>query len=109
MDLDGIWKIEMLGIYDWETTATAFLENGRYLSGGGNHYSTGTYQLDGDRVIAEVTITNHDTTQVLFGKKSKIYKVRFQGKLEGNIIEGEAMEGVRHLMRYRATRVADLS
>ena len=108
MSLNGIWKIEMVGINDWEATATAFLEDGRYLAGSSNHYAVGTYKLEGSDVVADVTITAYNNKQVLFGKKASEYNVQFHGKLNGNVVDGEAKEGRDHLMRFKATRIAEL-
>ena len=52
--------VEMLGAYGWEQVATAFLQNGRYLSGQvANHYSIGSYQEKGKTFDAKVRITQH--------------------------------------------------
>jgi hypothetical protein len=34
--------------------------------------------------------------------------VSFRGTLEGNVIEGEAKEGKRNILRYKATKIAEL-
>ena len=34
MNIEGAWKVEMLGPYGWEKVSTAFLQGGRYLAAG---------------------------------------------------------------------------
>jgi len=106
--IEGIWKIQMLGIYDWETTGTAFLQDGKYWAGGNDHYTVGTYTFDGSEVIVDATIFAYKNTQAIFGKKCSQYKLRYYGQLEGDVIKGEAKDGKNPLMGYQATRVADL-
>ena len=48
MSMNGIWKVEMLGPYGWESMSTAFLEDGRYLSSSQDHYAVGKYKLKGN-------------------------------------------------------------
>jgi hypothetical protein len=108
MDINGIWKVEMMGIYGWEPTATAFLENGRYLSGSNNHCAVGKYTLDGKDIYIDGVMNVYKNTRALFGKKSSSYDVSFRGTLKGNVIEGEAKEGKRNILRYKATKIEEL-
>ncbi len=39
MSLNGVWSLEIAGIYGWERVSTVFLEDGRYLGGGATHFS----------------------------------------------------------------------
>ena len=59
MSVEGIWKVEMLGPYGWENVSTAFLEDGRYLAASQDHYVTGSYEVNGNRVRV---IEHLDTT-----------------------------------------------
>lgn len=47
-------------------------------------------------------------TRALFGKKSSKYDLRFHGKLKGKVIDGEAKEGKRNILRFKATKIAEL-
>jgi len=98
----------MLGIYGWEPTSTAFLQDGRYRAGGENHYAVGTYTIEGDVVNLDIKINVRTGDRVLFGKKARKFDMQFRGELNGKIIEGEAKEGPRQLMRFQATKVAEL-
>lgn len=43
MSVNGIWKVEMLGPYGWESVSTAFLEDGKYRAASEDHYTVGNY------------------------------------------------------------------
>ncbi len=45
MSLNGIWKFEILGVYDWEPVSTAFMQDGRYWAGSADHYTVGSYEV----------------------------------------------------------------
>jgi hypothetical protein len=110
MGLDGVWKIEMLGVYGWETWATAFLDNGRYWAGSGDHYAIGSYEQAGDSVMLSTGMVVYDANRAMFGKLGPEYQVRFEGRLSDDRIDGHAKDadgGV--LMRFRASKVADLA
>ncbi len=110
MSLDGVWKIEILGVYGWETWATAFMDSGRYLAGSGDHYATGSYEQAGDSVALNTTMVVYDPKRAMFGKQGSEYQVRFEGRYADDRIDGNANDaegGV--LMRFRASKVADLA
>lgn len=109
MSVDGVWKIEMLGPYGWEAMATAFLHEGRYWAGNGDHHSIGSYEQHDDTVTADTTTLMYDAHRTLFGRKATEYGVHFEGRHADGIIEGDARDADGgFLVRYRATRVADL-
>jgi hypothetical protein len=109
MSINGIWKVEMLSPYGWEAMSTAFLQDGRYWSGGANQYAVGSYTLNGDKVISEATVVIHGEKKTFLGKTENRYMLRFDGELAGNTITGSATdsEGI-FLVRHRATKLADL-
>jgi hypothetical protein len=110
MGIDGIWKIEMLGAYGWESVSTAFLKEGRHWDGSADHYALGRYSLDGDRVTSEVSVVVHGSSRALFGKTAKRYDLRFKGEWTEDRISGVATdEEGRFLLRYRATKLAELT
>jgi len=109
MSINGIWKIDMLGPYGWEAVSTAFLQDGRYWSGGSNQYAVGSYTQDGDKVISEVTVVVHGLKKPFLGRSASRYDLRFDGKLERNTITGSATDGDGvFLVRHRATKLAEL-
>ena len=110
MDMNGVWSVEMLGLYDWEPVATAFLEDGVYRSASENHYSTGHYEVSGNRVEISVVGVQHGTTRTLFGKKQKKMDLKFEGEIDGNQVKGHVQDdkGI-YQISFRSTRLADLS
>ncbi len=110
MSLEGVWKIEILGLYGWEAWSTAFLSNGRYWAGSGDQYATGSYEQSGDSVTLSTTMVVYDPKRAMFGKQGSEYQVRFEGRYADDRIDGHAKDadgGV--LMRFRASKVADLA
>jgi len=81
MSVDGIWKVEIQGPYSKEPFSTAFLKNGRYLSGAADHYSIGSYEEDDGVFKAKVVITQHGGLRTMFGGKKERVTVHMDGKV----------------------------
>ncbi len=110
MSLDGIWKIEMLGLYGWEIWATAFLDDGQYLAGSAEAYATGSYELQGDSVTLSTEMAVYDPRRAMFGKRGSEYQVLFEGRYADDRIDGHAKDADGSvLMRFRGSKVADLA
>ena len=110
MSLDGIWGIEILGLFGWETTGILVFENGRIIGGGNHHYSTGRYEMDGERIKLETRVTYHGSPRTLFGSADKILTIvadlqRVDGCLEGDAHRVDRPENTMHC---KLTRHADL-
>ena len=109
MGMNGIWKVEMLGPYGWESTATAFLEDGKYRSASENHYTVGTYEVSGNRIAVSAYGVQHGKARVVFGKKKKEMHMKYEGEIEGDQIKGQARDDKgNYQISFRATRIADL-
>ena len=110
MSAEGVWKVEMLGPYGWESMSTAFMENGIYRAGSAAHYSTGTYTLDDDTLTVDASIfMHHGVSRTLFGQEGDRHQVRFEGSLSGDEVSGMATDGQGQFMvRFRATRLSGL-
>ena len=56
-DINGIYKVEMLGPYGWERFSTAFIEDGQYRGASAEHFSLGTYRVEDDNfdMVGNVT------------------------------------------------------
>ncbi len=109
MNLNGIWKVEILTMYDWEPRATAFFEDGVYRGSSSQHYAVGSYTLDGTSFVAELSIITHGKSKALFGKKSDRLDVTIEAEVEGERFIGTAKDNHgHHLVQYRFTRLADL-
>jgi hypothetical protein len=109
MNIDGIWQIDMLGIYGWESLGAVFLENGRYLGGGPEHYSVGRYSVDGSKVKLTSTLRFIGRSQPFLGKTSDRHELSFEGKIKGDKIEGKATDvDGEYQVVFRGRRLADL-
>ena len=109
MSVDGIWKIEMLGPYGWETVATSFLEDGRYLAGSQDHYAIGSYELTGNNIRVTATTTTHGKARTMFGSNDPSMELSFGGEIDGDQINGQAEnKQSRYSVTFRATRLGGL-
>ncbi len=107
MSEQGIWKVEMLGPYGWEPMSTAFMQGSVYRTGGTQHYSTGTYERDGDKLRVMATTVVHKGSRTLFGQTGPAHEMRFERDLKGDTVAGVASdEEGRFLLRFRATKLA---
>jgi hypothetical protein len=88
MNIEGVWKLEMMGLNGWEQLSTVFMEDGRYLSASANHYSIGSYQVDGDVFEADTSVIQHGDVRTLFGSKKKRLDVSLKGtkNKDGSVI-----------------------
>ena len=110
MSVNGIWRIEMLGPYGWESVATAFLEDGKYRSASENHYTVGDYEVSGDQIRITAVLAQHGKARTVFGKKEKQMNLSFDGQVDVDRITGQARddEGT-YQVSYRAIRLAQLN
>ena len=88
MPFDGVWTSELPGVYDWTRVSTLFLEKGRYLGGGPDHFEIGTYKIDGDNIVADLRVTQYGEVRTLFGAKHKHIDIIVSGKRDGDVIRG---------------------
>ena len=109
MSVNGIWKVEMLGPYGWESMSTAFLEDGRYLASSQDHYAVGRYELTGNQVKVTAVTHSHGQTRTMFGAREPLMELSFDGTLSGDQISGQAEDKKeKYSITIRATRLADL-
>ena len=109
MNVNGIWVIELLAPFGWEPMATAFLEDGRYRAASAEHYSLGSYEVDGETVTVDSTTHVHKSGRIMFGRQDDEYRIRFEGRLANDTVDGHARDATGDLlMRFRAVKVADL-
>lgn len=109
MCVDGVWKVELLASYGWESVSTAFLENGRYLAASQDHYGIGHYQVTGNQIRVEGTSYAHGDSLNLFGVTDKQLDMCFEGKINGDHASGQVEDRQgRYSVTFRATRLADL-
>ena len=109
MSVNGIWKVEMLGPYGWESMSTAFLENGRYLSSSQDHYAVGRYELTGNQVKVTAATHSHGEVRTMFGVREPQMEISFEGEINGDQISGQAEDKKNNYsITVRATRLADI-
>ena len=110
MSVNGIWKIEMLGPYGWESVSTAFLEDGRYQASSQDHYAVGSYVLTGSQVKLTVTTYSHGQVRTMFGAREPQMDLSFDGEISGDQMNGQAEDKTgKYSITFRATRLADLA
>ena len=109
MSVNGIWKVEMLGPYGWESMSTAFLEDGRYLASSQDHYAVGRYKLKGNQIKVTATSHSHGKVRTMFGTRNPQMKLSFEGAVSGDQISGQAEDKQeKYSISFRANRLADL-
>ena len=107
-NIDGIYNVEMLGPYGWEKFSTAFIKNGEYRSASAEHFTAGTCATEGEGFEMEGNLTQYVDYRPLFGRKEiKGLPIRFKGRVEDKVIDGEArvLDGSRHSLRFRLKRM----
>lgn len=86
--IDGIWAAQIYGVYGWESEGVLFLENGRVLGGGNNHYSVGSYTQSEDQLSMVLSVEYHGHVRTRFGESREKISVKFNGKQDGMEITG---------------------
>jgi len=111
MSVEGVWKVEMGGAHGWEKLGTVFLQNGRYLGASADHFSTGSYEVDGDAFAADIQVTQYGKVRTVYGSKKKQLSHRLEAKIkkEGKIVgKTNPAEGKKYDVKVRLTRLSDL-
>lgn len=109
MNVNGIWKMEILGAYDWEPLSTAFMEDGRYRGASADHYAVGSYVVDGNKVSIDSTVHVHGKIRTVFGKKAIRHDLHIEGTVAEGRFSGTAKGNDRaFVVTIRGTRISDL-
>lgn len=96
MSLNGVWVLEVAGAFGWERVSTVFLEKGRYLGGGANFFSQGSYVKKGDKVKISLQVTRHGKEQVVLGERSKFFSAVINANVGKNEITGHVQPTDAH-------------
>ena len=107
-NLDGIYRVEMLGPYGWELFSTAFLHDGEYRSASAEHFTAGRYEVEDGGFQMEGLLTQYVDYRPLFGRKDTTgLPIQFIGRIDDKVIEGDARvaDGSRHSLRFRLNRM----
>lgn len=107
-NVDGIYAVEILGPYGWEQFSTAFINDGKFRSASAEHFTSGTYAIDGEAFEMVGNLTQHVDTRTLFGQSDiKGLPIEFRGKVEAGVIDGEArvIGNGKFALRFRLNRL----
>ena len=107
-NIDGVYKVDMLGPYGWESFSTAFIQDGKFRSASAEHFTAGTYVIEKHGFEMEGNLTQYVDHQPLFGrKKIKGLPIKFNGGIYDGIIDGEAraQDGSKYALRLRLSRM----
>ena len=112
MNLNGVWKVELLTMYVWEPRATGFFRDGDYWGASSQHYALGSYTVDGTKFVAEVTLimpaNMPGQSRALFGKKADRIDITIEAEAAEDEFTGTAKDkNGTHLVQYRFTKLAD--
>ena len=110
--IDGIWSVDIFGMYGWESIGMLALNDGHAIGGGNHHYAVGSYTESDDAVKISLTMNYKEVPRTLFGEAKNRFGVVFEGTRNG---KKTRMRGTMHRPRKarmavgcRLTRVADL-
>ena len=82
MNVEGVWKVEVLGPDGWEKIATAFLRGGRYLAASTEHYSCGSYDSFDEVFTADLEVHQYGKVRTVFGTKKRHLHTHLEGKVK---------------------------
>ena len=111
MSVEGVWKVEMKCPFGWGKLETAFLRNGRYLAASANHYSTGSYEVNGDTLTADIQVIQYGDVRKIFGSKKKSFSHRLEAKIRTDrkiVGRANSGEGKKHNAKARLTHLGDI-
>ncbi len=90
--IDGIWSVEIFGMYGWESIGMLMLHEGHAVGGGNHHYAVGTCTESDGQISISLTMNYKDVPRTLFGEARNKFKVVFdgnhnskKGRLQGTI------------------------
>jgi len=79
MNIDGIWRIEIFGLYGWESIGVLALSHGHVVGGGNHHYAVGSYEVSDDQLQITLSMKYQDVPRTLFGEARNEFTVKFEG------------------------------
>ena len=81
-NIDGVYRVDVLGPYGWENFSTAFIEEGKFRSASADHFTDGTYSIDDGGFEMSGNLTQFADTRVLFGRADlRGLPIVFSGKI----------------------------
>lgn len=107
-NVDGIYRVDLLGPYGWERFSTAFIRGGEFRSASAEHFTAGRYEVEDNGFQMEGNLTQYVGHRPLFGRKNiDALPIRFIGRIDDGVIDGEAQvtDGSRNSLRFRMNRM----
>lgn len=111
-NIDGVYRVDMLGPYGWENFSTAFIEDGEFHSASAEHFTAGNYVVDEHGFEMQGNLTQYVDQRPLFGRKNiKDLPITFNGKIQNDMIEGDArlQDRSKHSLRLRLNRMPPIN
>lgn len=111
-NIDGVYRVEMLGPFGWERFSTGFFQNGHYRGASSYHHTIGSYQIDGEELSIRGNISQDGQQRAIFGLTDiRELKVEFNGTIQDDEIEGEMspVDDKRYSVKFRLSRLSDLN
>ncbi|HEY5738677.1 MAG TPA: hypothetical protein VIW27_03070 [Gammaproteobacteria bacterium] len=108
-NIDGIYRVELLGPYGWERFSTAFIDGGEFRSASSEHFTAGSCTADGEGFRMRGRMTRYVDNRALFGRSElRGLPIQFNGVIRDGIIDGEAtvVDDARRSLRFRLARLA---
>jgi hypothetical protein len=104
--------MEVKGPFGWESIATAFMKDGKYLAASANHYSVGSYKEDGDNLKLSVKSRQYANLRTVFGIKTmETIEITYTCKVKDNKITGTgSAKGIKnHKLQMRLTKLDEIT
>ena len=78
MKVDGIWRMEIFGMYGWESIGILVLSEGHVAGGGNHHYAIGSYTEANHQLSITLSLNYKDVPRTLFGEARHEFTVIFE-------------------------------
>jgi len=111
-NIDGVYRVDLLGPYGWECFSTAFINGGEFRSASAEHFTAGTYAVRDGGFEMKGNLTQYVENRALFGRNDlKDLPIKFVGAIRDDTIDGEARitDGSRQSLRFRLARLPTLN
>lgn len=110
MSFEGVWTAEVFGPHGWDSHGVLLLQGGRLAGGDNQQCTSGTYEVHGEGIEAELMVDHYDQPRTIFGDNARRYTTRLAGRLTGSVISGIVVRPDRPKfeLQIRLTRRMDL-
>jgi len=110
MSFEGVWTAEVFGPHGWDSHGVLLLQDGRLAGGDSQQCTSGTYEVHGEGIEADLMVDYYDQPRTIFGDNARKYTIRLAGRLKGSVINGIVVRPDRpeFELQIRLTRRMDL-